>query len=228
MTISVKYFLARRRRASVHAPHPGHAQSDCGRVDGWCADISAEKPARGQASFDFRLKALLRFAQFGEEADQVAKLGLGQPIGQPGRHEGTRLPDLPNGIPAQADFSVLQDFAQDELVAGLAHGIALVFLPVLGRNGHGVIAFLDLLLWFEDGADDEIDRLRGAQRAEIRTDIAALAVDRVAGSATEVSPPENFRATPGVAPGPDFAGELLNLGQGELQRFAAEAGGFGE
>ena len=40
-------------------------------------------------------------------------------------------------------------------------------------------AFLDFLLRIENGADDEIDRLRAAECAEVRADISANAIDGV-------------------------------------------------
>ena len=62
-------------------------------------------------------------------------------------------------------------------------------------------AFLHFLVWLEDGSDDEVDRLGRAERAHIRADVAALAVDRVAGGAAEFGTLEYLRATPGVAAG---------------------------
>src|SRR5438093_134970 len=82
-----------------------------------------------------------------------------------------------------------------------------------------------LFLRFENGVDDEIDRLRGAQSTQIGPDVAALAVDRVAGSTTEVGAPENLRAALRVALAADLAREFLDLRRGELPRFAAQAGG---
>src|SRR5205823_4221447 len=86
----------------------------------------------------------------------------------------------------------------------------------------------DLLLRIENGADDKLHRLSGAQGAEVRTDAAALAVDRMTRQATQLRTPENFRPGPGISMSPDFGGECRDFRGRQVRSAAVETGGCSE
>src|SRR5688572_22818805 len=69
------------------------------------------------------------------------------------------------------------------------------------------MAFFDFLLRVENRAHDEINRLRAAEGAQVRPDIAALPVHGVARDATQLRTLIDFRAPPGIAARADFAFE---------------------
>ena len=78
-----------------------------------------------------------------------------------------------------------------------------------GRRLDGFIAFFEFFLRGEDGANEEIDRLGGADGIECGADFPAIACDGVTGDAGEFGAAEDFPAAGDVAGGHDFGGEFL-------------------
>jgi ferredoxin-NADP reductase len=61
-------------------------------------------------------------------------------------------------------------------------------LSVVGLHNDGVVALFHVLGWIEQRIDDVVERTRGADRGEVRTDSAALIPDPVAGDALQILP----------------------------------------
>ena len=115
-------------------------------------------------------------------------------------------------------------------LAGLAEGhaggvagddVAGELAPVLRGQFHGFVAFFDLPLRLQHGADDEVQRLPGADGIERRADLPALVLEAVAGGAGEFRAAVHLRAVPRIAARADF---LHQLGH-KLRRRPQLAGG---
>ena len=117
---------------------------------------------------------------------------------------------------------------QDQFLACLTDLATLVFLAVLGHHLDGHKTFLDLLLRIEDGANDELERLRSAQRAEVRPDLAALAIDRMTGNTTQLRPSEYFRAHSRISTSAYVIGEVRDLRGRHVLRADFHARGVGK
>ena len=122
----------------------------------------------------------------------------------------------------------MQRVAQDHLVVGLTDLVTLIFLAVLCRDRNRHITLFDLLLRIENGADDKIHRLRSAQSAEVRTDGATLAVDRVTSSATQLRTPEHVHPALYVTLRANFGDERDDFRGRHVLSQADVTGGFAE
>jgi hypothetical protein len=162
-----------------------------------------------------------------------------------------RLSTNPAGMKLPSCFrsamSALANFVSAP-VAGIAHGgllriaggdVAERDAAVFGGELHGFVAFLDLALRFERGADDEIERLTGADGVERRPILPPWSAMlwqavQVSSARRKTSPPclasplsrtsfTSAATNSGVAP--EFAGGELRAESIEL---ALEIAGFGE
>src|SRR5262249_8971017 len=119
---------------------------------------------------------------------------------------------------AQIESSILTRFAKQSSGGVTADTISGNDVARFRFNLDGFKPFLDLFLWREHGANNEIDRLRRANRVKRGPDQSALAANAMTGRAGKIKGLKNLtamnRVTVGLGFGGELSGEVVGIGPG--------------